>query len=371
MNDMLDSGAQRKQFRAIKGLIRCFLGMSVAVLIVINCGCAVAVDHNSPPRLTVELRDGSRVIGMSEQEYLHFHSESLGDFKLAVKDIRSIEFAFTNLAKLKTSKGDVLTVQFSGASFPVKTSFGKVELAATSVRRVTVSGARGTVLHPDGLVALWLGENDGRDETGKHDASLLQGVTFEPGESGLGFEFAGGTSVMSVPDAPELNFGAGRDFSIEAWIKPEHAPANEPPDELTIAYKRLSPDRYNYTGYAFYLANGGQLFFLMGESPMRMGGLIVNGGPDLRDGRFHHVAVTVRRDQTDGGHLYVDGESVLTFDPTTESGSLANSEPLLIGAQTTPGYRTNYKGMMDGVAIYDRALSSSEIREDHDAEMEH
>jgi len=33
-------------------------------------------------------------------------------------------------------------------------------------------------------------------------------------------------------------------------------------------------------------------------------------GPDLRDGKFHHVALSVVRSSTAGGNLYVDGASI-------------------------------------------------------------
>jgi hypothetical protein len=47
---------------------------------------------NSPAsRLTVELRDGSRVIGSATGKSLRFRSGLLGELKLAVKDIRLVD----------------------------------------------------------------------------------------------------------------------------------------------------------------------------------------------------------------------------------------------------------------------------------------
>jgi hypothetical protein len=37
-----------------------------------------AIDTNPPPRLTIELRDGSRVLGDSGGEHFNFHSALLG-----------------------------------------------------------------------------------------------------------------------------------------------------------------------------------------------------------------------------------------------------------------------------------------------------
>jgi hypothetical protein len=96
-------------------------------------------DTNPPPRLTVELRDGSRVVGTSVKQSLQFNSKLLGDFKLEFKDIKSLEFVSTNSAKLATANGDSLMVSLPASSIAAKTGFGTVELAVNSIRNLTVS----------------------------------------------------------------------------------------------------------------------------------------------------------------------------------------------------------------------------------------
>ena len=92
-------------------------------------------------RLTVELRDGSRVVGQGVEEKMKFHSALLGNLKLAFGDIRSVEFTATNLAKLTAANGDVLTVQPLEKEIPIRTSFGRVELAVDSIRSLRISQA--------------------------------------------------------------------------------------------------------------------------------------------------------------------------------------------------------------------------------------
>jgi len=55
------------------------------------------------------------------------------------------------------------------------------------------------------------------------------------------------------------------------------------------------------------------------------------GSPSVADGQWHHVAVTVDRDVAIGGRLFVDGQAVMTFDPTPASGDANNTADLLIG----------------------------------------
>ena len=117
-------------------LLRVF---SFLVLICAFQLAARAADTNPPPRLTVELRDGSRVIGDSVEKYFKFNSALLGEIKLDLKDIRSVECVSSNAAKLSTANGDSLSVSFVDSDFAVKTSFGRVELAVDSVHKFSVS----------------------------------------------------------------------------------------------------------------------------------------------------------------------------------------------------------------------------------------
>src|SRR5205085_1656612 len=113
-------------------------------------------------------------------------------------------------------------------------------------------------------------------------------------------------------------------------------------------------------GYEFGLING-QLFLHMSDSPWDNGTLFGPAGADLRDGSFHHVAVTVQRASTNGGRLYVDGQVVLAFNPTLEPGDLSNTWPLHIGNHAT-GLNCYFKGRLDEVGLYGRALLTNEIQ---------
>ncbi|HXR03446.1 MAG TPA: hypothetical protein VN836_01925 [Verrucomicrobiae bacterium] len=65
--------------------------------------------NQSDIKLTVELHDGSRVVGQSAEQHFRFHSELFGDLKLAVKDVREVECVSSNTARLVTASGDILT----------------------------------------------------------------------------------------------------------------------------------------------------------------------------------------------------------------------------------------------------------------------
>jgi hypothetical protein len=223
---------------------------------------------------------------------------------------------------------------------------------------------------PPGLVALWSGEGNGRDGTGRNNATVPKGVTYAPAPSGSGFKLngwnqRGDTPRIIVPDAPELNFGANQDFSVTAWIRPLSNPGNYTDlsgEVMTVISKRFSPNAYVALGYEMYLG-GGRLCFQMIDS-LNHGGNFYNLGAesDLRDGKFHHVAVTVQRNSTTGLRFYVDGRMIATFDPTVVSGDLSNTGPLRIGNHPDPGLSAFYHGIIGEVGLYNRALSADEIQ---------
>lgn len=340
-----------------------------------------AADTNPPPRLTVELRDGSCVIGESIKKDIEFRSALLGEIKLSVKDVRTIECVTTNTAKVITVNNDLLTLTLLGSEIPVKTSFGKVELKAESIRKLTVTfyGKQGS--ERTGLVALWSGEGDGKDSVGGHDAQISGGVSYTPAKIGSGFYFNGQPNSVIVSSTAGLNFGPGQDFSITAWIKVPSQMAYPESDFAPYSYggktrtpylrdgimsivdKRDTPNNSQCRGYELILWNG-RLHLRLSDSLAGIGEGYGPAGPDLRDGKFHYVAATVIRNMPDGGKLYVDGKEVLAFDPTRVSGDLSNNQPLHIGNHSDPSYQCFFNGIIDELAIYNRALSPEEVRED-------
>lgn len=147
-----------------------------------------------------------------------FYSTLVGDFRLAVKDIRVVECVSRNSVKLSTVTGDALTVSFVDSGFAVRTSFGKVDLAADSVRKFSVS-AGGTGAYPPGLVALWAGDDNGRDLVGNHQA-ILKSTGFSSDDRGQSFSFNGVNSYLQVPASASLDLGFENNLTITAWIRP-------------------------------------------------------------------------------------------------------------------------------------------------------
>ena len=145
------------------------------------------------------------------------------------------------------------------------------------------------------------------------NAALLAGVFNNA------LDVDGNNAHVSVPDNPSLNFGTGY-FSIAAWIQ-----TSDDSGVATIIDKRVGEN----TGYHLYAYNGN-----LGVQLADGDAINFISTTDVADGKWHHVAATVDRDAVDGIKLYVDGLLVHTDDPTGQSGSLDNAEPLQIGGHS-------------------------------------
>jgi Concanavalin A-like lectin/glucanases superfamily/Immunoglobulin I-set domain/Cohesin domain len=214
------------------------------------------------------------------------------------------------------------------------------------------SQGTGCVPAPSGLVSWWRGEGDGSDRLGANNASSITGVSYTNGVVGRAFEFNGVDGRIIVPDALSLNFSKGQNFSIEAWLRT--ADQGGAFGVMVLVDKRLAGS----VGYVFCL-NNGRLDLRLSDSGSGID--YTAPEPDVRDGRYHHVAVTVDRSSTTGGKYYLDGQPIYTFDPTGVSGDLSNSDTLKIGMNSDPAYSMFYGGEIDELSIYRQALSPLEV----------
>lgn len=212
---------------------------------------------------------------------------------------------------------------------------------------------------PPGLVAWWPLDGNAKDVAGGHTGILVGDWSFKRGWVGEGAMLAGPRSGIYVHDSPDLNFGPGVDFSIEAWIRPLDAQTSF--GVMDIVDKREVHDLFRSHGYELDVRDG-KLSFQMADSLKASYLSWDRVGLDLRDGKWHHVAVTVERASTTGAKLYVDGRVIGTFDPTPAQGDLTTDQPLIIGLHPSyPNYDGNFRGGIDEISLYKRALSPKEI----------
>jgi hypothetical protein len=151
--------------------IRRLVGALCASLFCIHqAQAAAAPATESGVQLTIELRDGSHVVGKSLEDTLGIHSAALGDMELPWAGIHSIEFAGTNTsaARLTATNGDVFAITLAAESLRVETGFGQTELPVRLIRSVKVAPpATPAAVAGGGIAQLAIELRDGSHVVGK------------------------------------------------------------------------------------------------------------------------------------------------------------------------------------------------------------
>lgn len=210
---------------------------------------------------------------------------------------------------------------------------------------------------PSGMIAYWKLEEVSStvlaDYISIHDAtssSVLTNVT--DGKVGNAKYFDGAKSA-SVSDHPDFAFNVGSSFSLEFWARVPSAPGTT----QVMLGKRDS----NSSGAYWFvgLTSSGNVFFELGASDGTY--KEVASPSSIASNTWRHI-VAVRDEATNGNYLYVDGTLVAST-VFNYLGSFLTDGPMTLGcfnnSSGIPSYF--YEGSLDEVAVFNRALTSSEV----------
>jgi hypothetical protein len=188
-----------------------------------------------------------------------------------------------------------------------------------------------------GLAALWhMDETSGtvmHDAVGNHTGTLTSVALGQSGYLGTAFGFNGSSSYVSVPSASDLNPG-NANITITIHMKTTSAPAT-PDWDLIRKGKYTSPGgefkmEYQPSGQASCGFNGSASYSELAA------------GPALDDGKWHTVQCVKTASAI---KVVVDGQ---TFSQAATIGSIANTDPIVIGAH--PGSEF-FTGSLDEASI--------------------
>jgi hypothetical protein len=220
--------------------------------------------------------------------------------------------------------------------------------------RVTVQAADGTSdtvslpVSPAGLVSWWTGDGNGTtafDVADSNPGTLNGGVTFVPGKVGKALSFDGNgnpRSYVNVPDAASLDSTTG---TWDFWLQTTQT-------NSFVGLVGKSDSGGSLNGITMQMDSGHARVEVKSGNQT----LLLTGTSTLNDGNWHHMALSFQS----GGlvTLYVDGGVQATG--TAPTFSFGANDPLRFGSMTD-GFWTPYKGLLYGVQIFNRALSSAEV----------
>ena len=200
----------------------------------------------------------------------------------------------------------------------------------------------------DGLVAYWaLNDEDGdtaSDSSGNgHDGDLIGDPQWTEGYFGGALQFDQAADEVNVPFHANLN---QETFTICAWANVETGGTGH---RAVVSSRDDGPQR----GYIFYCEPGNTWQFWTGG-----GGWKSVQGPAVNLDEWDHLAgVYAGANQK----FYVNGELVGERNDGALSINAAQEFLIGAGANETANHNYFFRGMIDEVRLYDRALSADEI----------
>ncbi|HLY75815.1 MAG TPA: LamG domain-containing protein, partial [Planctomycetota bacterium] len=205
--------------------------------------------------------------------------------------------------------------------------------------------AEGLPLDPD-LVAWWTFEEGSGDQvldaTGKgHDAKLVGSAQWVEGKIGGGMRFASPGPTLRVEDAPDLRIPG--DLTLALWMKKE----GEADDWSCLVGKGEGPAR----NYCLWVEAKTRMVMFQQHTEAW---IQVKSNLGVTDGAWTHVAATVEGPKAT---LYINGVKdgeVMRPQPVSTPAS-----PLGMGWACD---HATFRGVLDDVRIYRRALSADEVR---------
>jgi len=212
--------------------------------------------------------------------------------------------------------------------------------AISSAAFLSVTPAPPCASWPSGLVSWWHGESNAFDHFGLNNGNLTGNATYAFGRVGTGISTDGDGDMVLLPNQPSLQL---QNLTIEAWIRRGSS---------TVASFGAGGNGvlfgYGNGGYLSYMNSGGRMFF------SKLGDNAVQSTWQIADTNLHHVAITKSNSTVT---FYLDGTNVSA---TSYGQSFVFSSPVGIGGRPD-NLDNSFLGIIDELAIYNRALSATEI----------
>lgn len=205
-----------------------------------------------------------------------------------------------------------------------------------------------------GMVAWWPAENSADDVIGCNNGTTPYGIAYAPGESGQAFDFDASNRRVFVPDSPDFVL---TNMTFEGWFYAR---------QTVDAYIGMrGDDRGALDSWVVRRMSDGQLAFQIGDM---MKNFLTIETP-VQNNQWTHFAATF--DSVSGSmKLYING--ALAAQTNTTMQLIGGYDPgwnpgIGIGNQSGTITRTSFDGLIDDVALYNRALSPEEIQSIYNA----
>ena len=205
---------------------------------------------------------------------------------------------------------------------------------------------------PSGIVSWWTADGTASDLIGTNHGILNGGVTYTSGEVRQAFNLNGTTAWVNVPHSDSFN--PTGPFSIECWVNGN--PIQNYAQSLIVDKSHGFTDG---TGWGLQTDPSGsgkpQFFYGTGQNAGSFP--LVSANATVLDNHWHHLAGVWTGTQL---QMYLDGALQDTLNETTLPAN--NLRDVEIGRSWGGGTPIRFfRGKIDEVSYYNRALSGSEV----------
>jgi hypothetical protein len=190
--------------------------------------------------------------------------------------------------------------------------------------------------------------NDGTPQSG-----LNQNAT---GKIDGADDFDGSNDYIDCGTNSSLEFGAGQDFALSAWIKADTF--SDAVNYKFIFIKRFGTDNYYYEIVVDSNQKKLQLWMSSGTT------VTVTNTQTLNTGQWYYVCLSVDRDAPSGAKLFVNLNPA-TADPRPASGSLGSGGHFEIGRSSLNAGCAYFDGIIDEARVSNVARSTAWIHAEY------
>jgi uncharacterized delta-60 repeat protein len=201
-----------------------------------------------------------------------------------------------------------------------------------------------------GLVGYYPFNGNANDASGYGHNGTEQGEGIALAQDRFGnqdsaYDFDGSEGYIDMGDVEDFNFGTG-DFTLETWIQMD--PASEGPRHIVGKRRDTEPEGNWARLYSLDEDGGAHIHFEFTPA------VRVVSPSTYNDNQWHHLVGTRSSGTTS---LYIDGQSVGSG---TAMEDVSNDASFKIGKWSL---EPSFRGKIDDIRIYNRALSAAEIAE--------
>jgi hypothetical protein len=215
----------------------------------------------------------------------------------------------------------------------------------------------------EGLVAYYPFNGNANDESGNGNNGIIKGAKLTNnrfGNANNAFYFDGSTSYIEVPSSNSLNLTGDKTISVWVSIDAQNENKNYP----TILNKRVTSDTY-YPTYCIQLlgpiygSDAKKIDFFFGKYDSNYQARTKTLYTDYINKWINIIATY---SQSDGFmKVYINGTLDKTINVGNITSNMDNNIPLTMGKAYNGSSQTYYKGAIDDIRIYNRALTECEI----------